>query len=105
MLAVIHQQLGQPVDIEFVFGDHTAMGGACHGREHGGKAGISSKDLQDHQALVRAGYGAQAVGQLDRAGHTGAETDAVIGARNVVIHRLRDGNDLHAFLVHADAIA
>ncbi len=105
VVAVIHQQLGQAVDVEFVFRDHAAVGCAGHGGQHGGEAGIAPKHLQHQEALVRAGDGAQAVGQLDGAGDAGAEADAVIGAGHIVIHRLGDGDDLDALLVQAHAVA
>ena len=36
------------------------------------------------------------MGQLDGAGDAGAEADAVVGARHVVVHRLRNGHDVDA---------
>ena len=99
--AVIDQQLGQAVDVEFVFGDDAAVGGACHGGEHGGETGVAAENLQDQEALVRAGGGAQAVRQLDGAGDAGAEADAVIRAGHVVIHGLGDGDHLETLVVQA----
>ena len=54
---------------------------------------------------MRAGRGSQAVGHLDDAGHAGAEADAVVGAGNVVVHGLRDGDHFYAFLKQAHAVA
>ena len=54
---------------------------------------------------MRTGGGAQAVGQHDRAGDTGAETDAVICPRHVIVHRFWDGDYFDPFLVQADPIA
>ena len=88
-----------------MLGDDAAVGGARHGRQHGGEAGIAAEDLQHQEALVRAGRGAQAVGHLDGARDAGAEADAVVGAGHVVVHRLGNGDDLDAFLVQAHAVA
>src|ERR1700680_3575157 len=43
--------------------------------------------------------------QLDRARDAGAEADAVVGTIDVVVHRLRDGDYLHPFVVQAFAVA
>src|SRR6266513_779271 len=43
--------------------------------------------------------------QLDRARHTGAEADAVIGAVDVVVHRLRNRDNTDAFVVESFAVA
>ena len=105
MVAVIDQQLGQAIDVEFVFRDHAAVGSAGHGGQHGGETRHSARNFQHQEALVRAGDGAQAVGHLDGAGDAGAEADAVIGAGHIIVHRLGDGDDFEAFLVQAHAIA
>ncbi len=105
LAAVVDQQLGQLLDVEFVFGDDAAVGGSGHGGQHGGESGIASEDFEDEEALVGTGGGAQAVGHLDGAGDARAEADAVIGARDIVVHRLGDGDDLDAFLIEADAVA
>ena len=49
--------------------------------------------------------GAQAVGHGNSAGHAGAEADTVVGAGNVIVHRLRNGDDLHAFLIEPHTVA
>ena len=49
--------------------------------------------------------GAQAVGHLDGAGDAGAEADAVIGARHIVVHGLGDCDDLDALAVQPHAVA
>ena len=39
------------------------------------------------------------MGQLHNPGDAGAEADAVIGARNIIVHCLRYSDDFHAFFV------
>ena len=51
------------------------------------------------------GGSAERVRHLDRAGDAGAEADAVIGAGNIVVHGLGDGDDANPFLVEAHAVA
>src|SRR5690606_19001118 len=92
-------------DVEGVLGDHAAVGGAGHGGEEGGEAGVSPEDLDDEEALVGSGGGAQPVGQLDGAGHARAEPDAVVGAGDVVVHGLRDRDDADALGVQALGVA
>ena len=53
---------------------------------------------------MRAGNRTQVVDQGDRAGHAGAEADAVIRPRHIIIHRFRDGDDPETFLVKPHAI-
>src|ERR1700687_4539414 len=45
------------------------------------------------------------MGELDRARYAGTEADAVVGAVDVVVHRLRDADDVHPFVVQAFAVA
>src|SRR5947209_7147849 len=54
---------------------------------------------------MRSGRGAQAIRHLYRTGYAGGEADTVVGPRHVVVHRLRYGDDFHAFLVEPHAIA
>jgi hypothetical protein len=41
----------------------------------------------------------------DRSGYTSAETDAVIGPRNIIVHGLGHGNHFVAFLRKPDPVA
>src|SRR2546423_15507878 len=43
--------------------------------------------------------------KLDRTRHAGAESDTVIGAVDVVVHRLRNRDDADAFVVESFAVA
>src|SRR5690348_1356896 len=43
--------------------------------------------------------------ELDRAGYTCAKAYTVIGAENIIVHGLRDRDDVHAFVVKALAVA
>ena len=103
--AVFAQEFSQPFDVESVLGNHATVGGPGHGRQHGGETGVTTKDLEHHEAFVGSGRSPQPVGHLDGAGDAGAESDAVVGSRDVVVHGLRNCHDFHAFLVQAHAVA
>jgi len=104
-VAVGDQALGEIVDVEFVFGDDAAVRGSGHSGKHGGEASVAAENFEDQETFVRAGRGAQIVGELNGAGDAGAETDTVIGAGDVVVHGLGDGDDFETFLVQPHAVA
>ncbi len=93
------------LDVEDVLRNHAAVGRAGHRRQHGGEAGIAAEDLEHQKPLVRARRSAQAVRHLDRPRHAGRESDAVVGPRDVVVHRLGDRDDLEALFVQPHAVA
>src|ERR1700693_4288575 len=101
---IVAEQFGELFDIEFVFGDDTTIGGASHGGKHGGKTGVAAEDFEDHETLVRTRRGAESVGHLNGARDAGAKADAVVGARDVVVHGLGNSNDANAFLVQTDSV-
>ena len=81
------------------------MRSASHGGKHRRKSGVAPEHFQHQKAFVRAGRRSQIVGQLNGARDAGAEPDAVVGARNVVVHGLGNRNDFKAFFVQAHAVA
>ena len=54
---------------------------------------------------MRSHRGPLALDGIAGARDRGREADAVLGVVNVVIHRLRDGNDLHAELIELGRVA
>ncbi len=92
-VAVFAQQAGQFFDIKLVLRDNTAIGGAGHGRQHGGKTGVTSENLYDQESFVRTGRRSQRVGHRDGSAHARTKTNAVIGPRHVVIHGFGDGHN------------
>src|SRR5712692_9302416 len=105
LAAIGDEQFGEVLDIEFVFGNDAAIGGAGHGGKHGGEACVAAEDFEDHEALVGAGGSTEAIDHLNGAGDAGAEADAVVGAGDVVVHGLGNADDFEAFFVEANAIA
>jgi len=102
---VLGQQLAEPLHVEPVLGDDAAVGRSGHGREEGGETGVAAEDLDTEKALMGTGRGPQGVGQADRPGDAGAEPKAVVGAGDIVVHGLGDGDDLDALLVKGDGVA
>ena len=103
-LPVGDEKLGEPVDVEGVLGDDAAVRGPRHRRQEGRETGVAPEHLDDEEALVAPGRGPERVGHLDRPRDAGREADAVVGPGDVVVHRLRDGDDLDPLLVEADAV-
>src|SRR5690349_12742110 len=93
------------LDIEFEFRDNAAIGGTGHGRKHGGEPSITTENLEDHEAFVGASGSTEAVDHLNGTGNAGAEADAVVGAGDVIVHSLRNADDLEALFVEANAVA
>ena len=87
---VLDQQPAELVDVERDLRDD----GAVDAREVGGDqrrlAAVAPEQLDHRDPLVRAGARAQVVDELDAARDRGREADAVVGAVDVVVHRLRD---------------
>ena len=73
--------------------------GSGHGRKHRREPCVPTEDLDDQDPLVGPRRRAQPMGQLNGSGHAGAEADAVVGARDVVVHGLGNGHHLHPFPV------
>ena len=93
--------LGQPVDVERHLGDDRPVDAGQVGRDERRLAAVAAEHLHDGEALVRAGARAQLVDEVHRAGDGGGEADAVVGAVDVVVHRLRDGDDRDALVGQA----
>ena len=91
-------------EIDLVLGNAAAHGGDVGGIERG-VAGIAAEDAENADALVRADGGALALDGVHGAGDGGGEADAVLGIPHVVVHRLGDGDDLHALAVELGGVA
>src|SRR5438046_6325374 len=61
-------------------------------------------ETQNADSLVRSDSGALPLDGVAGAGDRGREADAVFGVADVVVHRLRDGNDLDAEFVELGRI-
>src|SRR5947209_19518325 len=92
------------VEIDLVFGDDTADRGGVR-RVERRKAGIAAEDAENADPLVRGDGGPLALDGVAGAGDRGREADAVLGVVNVVVHRLRNGNDLDAEFIELGRVA
>ena len=55
-------------------------------------------------ALVRSGRGPQLVDEVHAPGDGRGEPDAVVRAGDIIVHGLRNGDNLYSLLIHADTI-
>src|SRR5207302_9226579 len=101
---VLEQQLDELVEIDLVFGDHAADRRGERGVERG-ETRVAAKDAKDADALVRADRGALALDRVAGAADRRREADAVLGVAHIVVHRLRDGDDLEAETVELGRVA
>src|SRR5258705_5782524 len=92
---VLEEQPDELVEIDLVLGyDASDRGGIC--RVERRKSGIAPKDTENADPLMRANGGALALNGVARPRDGGRKTDAVLGIVDVVVHRLRDRDDLDA---------
>ena len=99
-----HQEAGEPFDVEGHLGDHRPIGAREVGGDERRLPAVAAEQLDDRDALVRARRGAQGVDELDAPRDRGREPDAVVRAVDVVVHRLRDGDDRDALVVQSQAV-
>ena len=87
-----------------VLGDDTADGGCVGGIERR-KAGIAAEDAKNANALMRADGSSLPLDRVAGAGDRRRESDAVLSIADVVVHRLRNTNDLDAEIIELGRIA
>ena len=101
---VVGEEGGERVEVEGRLGNDAARARDVRGVP-GCVAGVAAEDPKDTDALVAAERRALAVDQLLGPGHRRREPDAVLGAVDVVIHRLRDGDHREALFPDARRVA
>ena len=101
---VFENQIEQLVEIDLIFRDAAAHGAGIGGVERR-ISGIAAEDAEDADALVRGDRGALALDGVAGARDRGRKADAVFGVANVVVHRLRNGDDFDALPVEMRGIA
>src|SRR5882724_1745472 len=100
---LLEEQLDQLVEIDLVLRYDAPYRRRVRGVERR-KSGIAAKDAENANSLVRADSGALPLDGIAGAGDRGREADAVLGVADVVVHRLRDGDDLDAEVVELGRI-
>jgi hypothetical protein len=93
---VLRQQRKEGVEIGRHFGDDGAVDLGEEAGEQRGLTAAPSEQLDDPDPLVALDGGAQRVDRFDRTADGGREADAIIGAENVVVHRLGHRDHRHA---------
>jgi hypothetical protein len=68
------------------------------------KSGVAAKDAENADSLVEADSGALPLDGVAGAGGRDRDADAVLGVADVVVHRLRDGDDLDAEVVELGCV-
>ena len=101
---VVGDQPGDFLAVERDLRDQHAVGRGQVAGHQRRLAAVPSEQLNDRDALVRSGDGAQAVDEFDAARDRCGESDAVVRPVDVVIHRLRDGDNGHALVVEPKRI-
>ena len=105
LAAVGDEKLGQALNIEFVFRDDATIRGSRQGREHGSVTSVTAENFDDHETLVRGGGGAKTIDELECACDAGAESDAIVGAGDIIVHGFRDSDYLETFAMQAETVA
>ena len=78
------------VEVDRPLRDQDHVGAAGDAAVHGDPAGVAAHHLDDHDAVVRLGGRVQPVDRLGADRDRGVEAERVVGAREVVVDRLRD---------------
>src|SRR6185436_1892988 len=102
---VAHHEFGQLLRIERDFGDEGPIDTSKVGTYETGLAAVSPEQFDHRDSYVRAGAGPKLVYELNAASDCGAESYAVVRSIDVVVHRLRYGDDLDSLCVKALAVA
>src|ERR1700732_2198683 len=89
---IFHQELGDAGKVKWVFRNQTSSGGYI-GCVESGKTSVAPEDTENPKALVRTQGRSLPRDRFFGARDGSGESDAILGAVNVVIHRL--GNADH----------
>src|SRR6266581_8042956 len=100
---LLKEQLDQLVEIDLVLRYDAPYRGGVRGVERR-KSGIAAKDTENADSLVRSDSGALPLDGVAGAGDRGREAYTVLGVADVVVHRLRDGDDLDAEVVELGCV-
>src|SRR5215468_10798090 len=92
---VLEEQPDELVEIHFVLRyDASDRGGICCVERR--KSGIAPEDTENADPLMRSDGGALALNGVAGPRNRCREADAVLGIADVIVHRLRDCDDLYA---------
>ena len=95
-LVALAQPYGDAGEIERHFGDEDGVGAAGHARVQRNPPRVASHDFDDDDAAMGLGGRVQTVDRVGGERHRGVEAEAVGGADDVVVDRLRHADDRDA---------
>src|SRR3546814_7973629 len=101
---VLGEEWKENVEIGGNFGDHGPIDLGEESSEQRRLAAAAAEQLDDADPLMALDGGPERVDRLDRAADRGREADAIVGAEDVVIHRLGHGNDGHRSEEHTSEL-
>ena len=89
---------GDHLGLDLGLRDDDRLGAARDARHQRQVAAVAPHHLDQERALVRRGRDLQAVDRLERDVQRGVDADRDLGARQIVVDRRRDADDLEAHL-------
>src|SRR5215831_3723744 len=98
---ILHYELCKLLRIERHFRDESTIHSRKVGTDQTGFTAISAEQFDHPDAFMRAGARSKLVNKLYASSDRSAKSDTVISAKNIVIHRLRDGYDFYTFTMQA----
>jgi len=101
---VAEQERSQLFDVKRHLRNDSPVHVSQVGGDQRGLARVAPEQLYDSDPLVGTTGGAQVVNHVDAARDSRGETDAVVGAIDIVVHCLGDGDYRHALVVQAGGI-
>src|SRR5215470_17410521 len=94
---VLNYQPGQSLGIERYFRNQGAIHAGKVRADQAGFTTVPTEQLDNGDTFVRAAAGPKLVNELNATGYRRTKADTVIGAKYIVIHRLRDSDYFDAF--------
>src|SRR3954452_21044167 len=91
--------VGYLVDVEGLLGNQDHVGSAANAAVHGDPSGVTSHDFDDHDAVVGLRCRVHAVDGSGGNVHSRIKSEGVVGSGEIIVNRLRDSHNHHAFLM------
>src|ERR1700730_790500 len=103
-ILVLDKEPDQSFEIDLEFRDETTDGGDIRGVERC-KSGVAAEDAKNTNPFMRCNSCPLTLYCVGGSGDCCREADTILGVANVVVHRLRNGDDLHAQFIKLGGVA